>query len=65
MCYGSSPAPARIWRPLSILPSGTNLSRAIAASDRVPAETHTREILGELGYRKSEIDEVEKTGLFI
>jgi alpha-methylacyl-CoA racemase len=30
----------------------------------VPAGTHTREILRELGYAGSEIDEFEKTGLF-
>ncbi|MHB9099471.1 MAG: CaiB/BaiF CoA transferase family protein, partial [Syntrophales bacterium] len=30
----------------------------------VPAGTHTREILRELGYAEGEIDEFEKTGLF-
>ena len=30
----------------------------------VSAGTHTREVLGELGYREDEIDEFEKTGLF-
>jgi alpha-methylacyl-CoA racemase len=30
----------------------------------VSAGTHTREVMGELGYREDEIDEFEKTGLF-
>ncbi len=30
----------------------------------VPAGAHTREVLRELGYTESEIDEFEKTGLF-
>ena len=30
----------------------------------VPAGTHTREVLRELGYAEGEIDEFEKTGLF-
>ena len=30
----------------------------------VPAGTHTREVLRELGYAESEIDEFAKTGLF-
>jgi crotonobetainyl-CoA:carnitine CoA-transferase CaiB-like acyl-CoA transferase len=30
----------------------------------VPAGTHTREVLRELGYEESQIDEFEKTGLF-
>jgi crotonobetainyl-CoA:carnitine CoA-transferase CaiB-like acyl-CoA transferase len=30
----------------------------------VSAGTHTREVMGELGYGADEIDEFEKTGLF-
>ena len=30
----------------------------------VCAGAHTREVMGELGYREDEIDEFEKTGLF-